>query len=74
MAKTLTLAYGAVSYVIFFLTFLYAIGFIGNLVVPKSLDSPATDPWQTALLIDLGLLGHGIGDSTPPAPWQRQAN
>ena len=44
MGKTLTLAYGALSYVIFFLTFLYAIGFIGNLVVPKSLDSRATDP------------------------------
>ncbi len=56
MAGTLTLAYGALSYLIFFLTFLYAIGFIGNLVVPKSLDSPATDPWQTALMIDLGLL------------------
>ena len=56
MAGMLTLAYGALSYVIFFLTFLYAIGFLGNVIVPKSLDSPATDPWQTALLIDLVLL------------------
>ena len=56
MARILTLAYGGLSYVVFFLTFLYAIGFIGNLVVPKSLDSPATDPWQFALAIDLGLL------------------
>ena len=56
MGRTLTLAYGALSYVIFFLTFLYAIGFIGNLAVPKSLDSPATDPFLTALMIDLGLL------------------
>jgi protein-S-isoprenylcysteine O-methyltransferase Ste14 len=45
-----------VSYVAFFLTFLYAIGFLGNVLVPKSLDSGPTDPWQTALLIDLGLL------------------
>lgn len=56
MTRILTLAYGAVSYVIFFLTFLYAIGFLGNVAVPKSLDSGATDPWLTALTIDLGLL------------------
>jgi methanethiol S-methyltransferase len=56
MNRILTLAYGALSYVVFFLTFLYAIGFLGNVVVPKSLDSGATDPWPTALAIDLGLL------------------
>ena len=56
MGRILTLAYGGLSYVVFFLTFLYAIGFIGNVVVPKSLDSGATDPWLTALAIDLGLL------------------
>ena len=56
MARVLTLAYGAVSYVTFFLTFLYAIGFIGNVGVPKSLDSGPTDPWPTALAIDLALL------------------
>ena len=56
MSRMLTLAYGGLSYVIFFLTFLYAIGFLGNVGVPKSLDSGATSPWQTALAIDLGLL------------------
>src|SRR6185295_13039123 len=56
MNRILTLTYGAVSYVIFFLTFLYAIGFLGNVGVPKSLDSGATDPWLRALTIDLGLL------------------
>src|SRR3977135_4088559 len=56
MWRIRTLADGAVSYVIFFLTFLYAIGFIGNVAVPKSLDSGATAPWLTALTIDLGLL------------------
>jgi protein-S-isoprenylcysteine O-methyltransferase Ste14 len=56
MSRILTLAYGAVSYEIFFLTFLYAIGFLGNVVVPKSIDSGASDPWSTALAIDLGLL------------------
>jgi methanethiol S-methyltransferase len=56
MTRILTLAYGAVSYLFFFFTFLYAIGFLGNVGVPKSLDSPATDPWQTALAINLGFL------------------
>ena len=56
MMRILILAYGAVSYVAFFLTFLYAIGFVGNVGVPKSLDSPATDPWTVALMIDVGLL------------------
>ncbi len=56
MSRLLTLAYGVLSYAMFFLTFLYAIGFIGNVIVPKSLDSGATDPWTTALAIDLGLL------------------
>jgi protein-S-isoprenylcysteine O-methyltransferase Ste14 len=56
MVRVLTLAYGAVSYVMFFLTFLYAIGFVGNIVAPKSLDAAATDPWLRALSIDLALL------------------
>src|SRR5438270_12046460 len=51
-----TFLYGTGSYAAFVATFLYAIGFVGNFAVPKSLDSPATGPWQTALLIDLGLL------------------
>jgi protein-S-isoprenylcysteine O-methyltransferase Ste14 len=56
MSGILTLAYGALSYVLFFLSFLYAIGFLGNVVVPKSLDSGVIDPWLKALAIDLGLL------------------
>ena len=50
------LIYGIVSYLIFFGTFLYAIGFIGNLLVPRSLDGPRTLALVPALAINLALL------------------
>jgi protein-S-isoprenylcysteine O-methyltransferase Ste14 len=56
MAGILTLLYGAVSYVVFLATFVYAVGFLGNIGVPKALDSGATEPLATALAVDLGLL------------------
>ncbi len=56
MTRIFTFLYGVASYLLFLASFLYAIGFIGDFVVPKSLDSPAEGPWQTALFIDLGLL------------------
>ena len=56
MNRVVTLIYGAGSYAIFLLTFLYAIGFLGNVLVPKSLDSGPVGPLGTALLIDMGLL------------------
>lgn len=57
MGRILAFAYGVVSYLVFFLTFLYAIGFVGNLVVPKTIDSGESVPFTTALLIDALLLG-----------------
>ncbi len=54
--RIVAFTYGLGSYLVFFGTFLYALGFVGNLVVPKSLDSAATDGWPGALLVDVGLL------------------
>jgi protein-S-isoprenylcysteine O-methyltransferase Ste14 len=57
MAKRLAVfAFGLLSYVVFFLTFVYAVGFIGNLYVPESMDSAARMSFLPALVIDALLL------------------
>jgi protein-S-isoprenylcysteine O-methyltransferase Ste14 len=48
--------YGLLCYPIFLVAFLYSIGFVGNLVVPKSIDSGGTFQGATAILIDVLLL------------------
>ncbi len=70
MARLLAFTYGAASYVVFFLTFLYAIGFVGNFIVPTSLDGAASDPLSKALAIDLGLLSlFALQHSVMARPW-----
>ena len=57
MAKRLAVfVYGLVSYMLCLLTFVYAVGFIGNLYIAKSMDSAARMSFWPALLIDAGLL------------------
>jgi protein-S-isoprenylcysteine O-methyltransferase Ste14 len=50
------LGYGLFSYAIFFATFCYAFGFIGDFFVPQSIDSTPTMSFGRALLVNLGLL------------------
>jgi methanethiol S-methyltransferase len=49
--------YGVICYVIFLGSFLYAIGFVGDLVVPKTIDSGPIAPFPAALAVDIVLLG-----------------
>jgi protein-S-isoprenylcysteine O-methyltransferase Ste14 len=56
LPRLLALLYGVVCYLAFLGTFLYAIGFVGNLAVPKSIDSGPQAPPAEALAVDLQLL------------------
>jgi len=57
MSRILAFIYGSVSYLIFLGSFVYAIGFVGDLYVPKSINSGAAGPFWESLVIDLLLLG-----------------
>ena len=56
LKRILFFAYGTFSYLIFLGTFLYAVAFIGNFGVPRTLDGPATGSLLISFAIDAGLL------------------
>jgi methanethiol S-methyltransferase len=57
MNRYLTIGYGAACYVVFLAAFLYAIGFVGNLVVPRSIDHGIAAPIGEAVVVNVLLLG-----------------
>ncbi len=55
-ARTLMTAYGMLAYAAFAVVFLYAIGWVEGLVVPRTIDDGPTAPATVAVLVDLALL------------------
>jgi methanethiol S-methyltransferase len=56
MGRLIALLYGLAAYCVFLVTFLYAIGFVADLVVPKTIDSGTAGPQAAAFILNLLLM------------------
>ncbi|MBL7325081.1 isoprenylcysteine carboxylmethyltransferase family protein, partial [Escherichia coli] len=57
MKRYLTIIYGAASYLVVLVAFGYAIGFVGDVVVPRTVDHAIAAPIGQAVVVNLVLLG-----------------
>lgn len=57
LSRVAVLLYGLFAYAVFFATFLYAVGFIGGFLVPKTIDGVPATSLGLAVLTNTGLLG-----------------
>ena len=74
MKRFAVLLYGVVVYAAFFATFLYLVGFTGNLLVPKSIDGALQVPlWQAIITNILLVCFFGAQHSIMARPWFKRA-
>src|SRR3954454_19959515 len=77
MGRFIAFLYGITAYILFFITILYAIGFVSDLAVPKTIDSGAIVAMTEALLINLLLMSvfaiqHSVMARKPFKQWWTQ--
>jgi protein-S-isoprenylcysteine O-methyltransferase Ste14 len=69
MKRFLTIGYGGAAYLLFLAAFLYLVGFVGNLVVPRSVDHGLSAPIGQAVLVNVLLVGaFGVQHSVMARP------
>jgi protein-S-isoprenylcysteine O-methyltransferase Ste14 len=74
MGRFLGFLYGLAAYLVFFFTFLYAIGFVEGLMVPKAIDSGPVVPMTEALIVNILLMSlfaiqHSVMARKPFKQW-----
>lgn len=77
MGRLIAFLYGLVSYAIFFVTFLYAVGFVAGLMVPKTIDTGTIVSTSEALIVNLLLMSlfaiqHSVMARKPFKQWWTQ--
>ena len=69
MKRYLTISYGAAAYLLFLAAFLYLVGFVGNICVPRTVDHGLSAPIGRAILVNMLLLGvFGVQHSVMARP------
>ena len=56
MSRLIAFLYGVLSYAVFFCTFLYAVGFVSGLGVPKTIDTGVVVPATETMIVNVLLM------------------
>jgi protein-S-isoprenylcysteine O-methyltransferase Ste14 len=77
LARSIAFLYGVLAYVMFLGTILYAIGFVSNILVPKTLENGTAGPLAEALIVNLVLMSifalqHSVMARKPFKQWWTQ--